>query len=573
MRKANKSFISLAVILIAGLSITVTAFADPLSIGIGLPIAEATGISIGISGMSPSGADAWFNTTSGSDPVQLQTNYIDVDLVNDVPIKYRKNNNNTVDFQIDRDSSIFKYFNNSNNLYTAGALHEFIANNNIQVDQTDTNIYDSKALDGFPFNSVVAVLPYGNGTYNLPCGVVCQVTGSPAMTMVFSYNNSTQQTGSFSAYRWPFQISYVYIDQTHFAIRYKSESWDARTNSFSVAQASDIDDAEINYGSGHDFIYDGNGDQFVHITVPESLLHNLQLANLFGDLTGEDFIDLTEDIGDIITDATARGQLYAEYSDEDIGGDPPVPPVPPTPLPTTPIGEVPFDNWVDLWGATVTEKQDETNEKLDFIGSNGHDQLEELEQVNTNLQETNDTLDNIDTNVGDIADHVENIDTNIDTMADDISNIDTNVADIAEHVENIDTNVEDIEDIAGNIDTNIGIGNGLLGDIKSAAESAVEFLEGIAEHVEELVEEIVEGTETLIAGILNQIPSVFGVIFGPIKQASSIWHYVVEWIQSISAPMSWIWTMASGTSYNIILPVYASLAAAVVLAFYKRFGK
>lgn len=194
-----------------------------------------------------------------------------------------------------------------------------------------------------------------------------------------------------------------------------------------------------------------------------------------------------------------------------------VPPVPPVPIPDTPLGDVPFDDWVDLWGQGIYQQLENQSDALDFIGSKGTDAIEELESI--------------------------------------------------------DENIGALEETAESIDTNIGIGNGLLGGIKSLVESAVDYLEGIAEHVGELVEEIVEGTETLIAGILNQIPQVFSVIFGPIKQASSIWHYVVEWIQSIGAPLQFIWAMASGTSYNIVLPVYASLAAAVVLAFYKRFGK
>lgn len=192
-------------------------------------------------------------------------------------------------------------------------------------------------------------------------------------------------------------------------------------------------------------------------------------------------------------------------------------PVPPVPVPDTPLGEVPFNDWVDLWGQGIYQQLENQSDALDLIGSNGIDAIEELESI--------------------------------------------------------DTNTEDLVEVAESIDTNIGIGNGILGGIRSLAQSAVNYLEGIAEHVGELVEEIVTGTVTLIAGILNQIPQAFGVIFGPIKQASSIWHYVVEWITSIGAPFQFIWSMASGTSYYVILPVYASLAAAVVLAFFKRFGR
>lgn len=254
----------------------------------------------------------------------------------------------------------------------------------------------------------------------------------------------------------------------------------------------------INYTSGTINTHVFDGWENAKVKIPHSI------SGLTSGWTVPDFTNALTNLWN----TGQQGQIVIEDTDQ---------PIPPPPIPSTPLGDTPFDDWVDLWGQGIYQQLENQSDALDLIGSNGIDQIEELESI--------------------------------------------------------DSNLEDLTGTAESIDTNIGIGNGLLGGIKSAAESAVEFLEGIAEHVEELVEEVVQATETLIAGILNQIPSVFGVIFGPIKQASSIWHYVVEWIQSISAPMSWMWSMASGTSYNIVLPVYASLAGAVVLAFYKRFGK
>lgn len=191
---------------------------------------------------------------------------------------------------------------------------------------------------------------------------------------------------------------------------------------------------------------------------------------------------------------------------------------PAPPIPTTPLGEVPYDEWIDTFGQSVYDKLDE---QIDAIDNYGQSAIEALEGVE-------DTVDTVGQEVVDAVDAV---------------------------------------------DTNIQAGNGILSGIRSLIGSAVDTLENIGEMVGELVEDIVLGTETLISGILNQIPSLFNVILSPIKTAASIWHYVVEWIQSITGPFQFIWSMANGTSYYIVLPVYASLAAAVVLAFYKRFGK
>lgn len=192
-------------------------------------------------------------------------------------------------------------------------------------------------------------------------------------------------------------------------------------------------------------------------------------------------------------------------------------PVPPTPIPTTPLGDVPSDEWMDFYGQHVIDNQEALNETVNDIPGL--------------INNTNDTLDNIDQNIEDSTETLESI------------------------------------------DTNIGVGNGILGGIRTIINNIASDISSIKQGVLDLINEIVLASENLIAGILNQIPVVFGVIFTPFKQASSIWHYVVEWVQSISAPFSWIRTVATGTSYYIILPVYASLAGTVVLAFFKRFGR
>lgn len=227
----------------------------------------------------------------------------------------------------------------------------------------------------------------------------------------------------------------------------------------------------------------------VNVMIPHSI-SNLQIG-----FTLADFIDALNSIWE----NGLQSQILIE-DDQD-------PPPPPPPLPSTPLGEVPYDEWVDTWGQTVI----------------------------TNQETGNDSLDNIDTN----------IQTGVDTL--------------------------------DSIDTNIGTTNGILGQIKdliqSGFNSITSLLNQILTGVQALVNSIVNATETLIAGILNQIPIAFQTAWNTLKQHVSIWHYVVEWVTSITAPFTWIWGIASGTSYYIILPVYASLAGAVVLALYKKFGR
>ena len=206
-------------------------------------------------------------------------------------------------------------------------------------------------------------------------------------------------------------------------------------------------------------------------------------------------------------------KLVAGHSDQIIiEDDSPTPP--PVPIPSTPLGDIPTDEWYDLFGLPVLEGQEEIHQDLQDFSS-----------------------------------------------------------DVSEGIDDVIGELEDIESDVESIDTNLGIGNGLLGDLKTIGQSIQSTLSSILSGVTDLVQEIVLSTETFIAGLLNSIMGGLGGMFSTMREAFSIWHYVVEWVGSISTVFSWFWSVAGSTSYYIQLPIYASLAGAVVLAFYKRFGK
>lgn len=503
MRKATKTIISLAVILIAGLNFIVPAFAqDPFSaIAIG-GIGGASGAGLFGSMASASGIEiGWGNNTANQ--MDAMWNVLNPD---HVYFSGEKHEANPQEYPED----IYDYIKVDIGDWLdaqSDFIIKFAQDNNVSDNDSGniTSTYNSYA--GYVFNDFypgtqtprgASIGVIGDGIFQVG-EYKCVLTGVESNTYHYTTYFNNQQVGSPSNVSTSNQGVPVYL-------RLFGGSIDARgwgTGYVFVGNSARVtldNPYNVNWSSGtvNTSVFDGWTS--AKVKIPHSI------SGLSTGWTVPEFMNVLD-------------QIWYGHGEDNIiienGGDDP--PVPPVPVPTTPLGEVPFDDWVDLWGQGIYEQLENQSDALDFIGSNGEDAVEELESI--------------------------------------------------------DSNLGDIKEDTGSIDTNIGIGNGLLGGIKSAAESAVEYLEGIAEHVEELVEEIVEGTETLIAGILNQIPSVFGVIFGPIKQASSIWHYVVEWIQSISAPMTWMWNIAGTTSYNIQLPIYASLAGAVVLAFYKRFGK
>ena len=52
---------------------------------------------------------------------------------------------------------------------------------------------------------------------------------------------------------------------------------------------------------------------------------------------------------------------------------------------------------------------------------------------------------------------------------------------------------------------------------------------------------------------------------------AGIWHYVREWVQSISSFLSFVLTLWASLPWAIVVPVYASLVIVIVLGVYRRF--
>lgn len=496
MRKAYKTIISLSVVLIAGLNLIVPAFAQEpftaIAIG-GLGGASGAGLFSSMAGIS--GIDIGW-PQSGSDPVDAMWNVLNPDHV------YFSGEKHEATGQGD---DIYDYITVDIGDWLS-AQSDFIVNFALenQVSDNDSGAINiTSSYGGYQFTNTSGSTKYGISLGILGLGTFTvgdysvQVTDlNDANFRCYTYYNGNLVGNPVDRGKSIRNDIYLFLTTSntiYFGFFYRSSIYNI-SNSVSIQTTSGIIDWES--GTVNTSVFDGW--ENARVKIPHSIS---------GLSTGWTIPDFTNAINNLWT-THQQGQIVIEDTDQ---------PVPPPPVPSTPLGEVPFDDWIDLWGQGIYEQLENQSDALDFIGTNGEDAVQELESIDQNLQ--------------------------------------------------------DIDETAESIDTNIGIGNGILGGIRSLTQSAVNYLEGIAEHVEELIQEIVEGTETLIAGILNQIPQAFGVIFGPIKQASSIWHYVVEWIQSIGAPFQFIWSMASGTSYYIILPVYASLAAAVVLAFYKRFGK
>lgn len=78
--------------------------------------------------------------------------------------------------------------------------------------------------------------------------------------------------------------------------------------------------------------------------------------------------------------------------------------------------------------------------------------------------------------------------------------------------------------------------------------------------------------DTLGKGI-DALKVVFLSLLGQVKSFLGIWHYVVEWLQSIAIPFALFIGFLQNMSYTAILPLYACIAGTIVIAVYKRFGR
>lgn len=363
---------------------------------------------------------------------------------------------------------------------------------------------------GIPFTYVnlgeSIVTPDGGIISSDPSSVRYPITGYSSSTSQYFINDWS--TGSWFQSYYPIAVKYDYSENqiymfTKFAT---SDTWQLRggyaRNITPQTISFDYNAGEINIDYGEDAVDN------VTIVFPQNSV-----------LTPTSDLDT---ILQYINSQAQQGNLDVEI---DV--------VPPEPLPSDPLGDVPFDQFVDLYGGSVFETIDNQTQVIDTYGQSVVEGLENVEEA-------------VDVVGQSLVTELENQTTIIDTIG------------------------QRVQSIAGSLTT--GFQNVVTG-IGTATNSIVNAIDNVFDAVSEFAEDVVLGTETLISGILNQIPIAFNVIFSPIKQASTIWHYVVEWIQSITGPLNFILTMANGTSYYIVLPVYASLAAAVVLAFFKRFGR
>lgn len=113
----------------------------------------------------------------------------------------------------------------------------------------------------------------------------------------------------------------------------------------------------------------------------------------------------------------------------------------------------------------------------------------------------------------------------------------------------------------------------IIEGINDIMQQIAEIPEAIRELADKILEDIELGPAKLFDKALDILKTLFLPLLLPIRAMLNLWHYVVEWIQSINTPFTWIFGIMSGTSGNMVLPIYALLAGGICISIYKALGR
>lgn len=260
--------------------------------------------------------------------------------------------------------------------------------------------------------------------------------------------------------------------------------------------------------------------------IPNSVINNYGITAGTYTVDGGSGEDTILDILAAIDSAFEQGFLKGSEFVSEV--------VPPVPVPTTPLGEVPFDEWVDTFGQSVYSRLDQQTEYLDIIGGAGEDAVQAIDTYGQSIvEELENTQTVVDTAGQSIVDGLADVETAVDTVG-----------------QSVDTLTDTVEAVGEGVD--------------SIAESMTDVIEAVQTHPLDLFDAFLDG--------FTSIPFVRD-LFDSFKRHVGIWHYVVEWLSCIKQVFLFFFGIMSDVAYCLVVPVYALIAGSICLALYKRFGR
>lgn len=109
--------------------------------------------------------------------------------------------------------------------------------------------------------------------------------------------------------------------------------------------------------------------------------------------------------------------------------------------------------------------------------------------------------------------------------------------------------------------------------IESINNAPDRIIKSIGDLGDSILKDIQKGPIDIFDKGLDLLRDIFLPFFQGLAGALGIWHYVVDWLSSISGAFSWLTTVIFGASGIIALPIYASIAGIIVISIYRRFGR
>lgn len=249
----------------------------------------------------------------------------------------------------------------------------------------------------------------------------------------------------------------------------------------------------------------------------------------------------------------------AEFTEETA----PAPPVPDTTIADTSYSTL-HDELIDIknhqaHSGSVLENIDSG---VDVIGRSVDNIDETLTGIDGYLEQgITDIVDSVDTFGQSVVDGLSDVEDAVDTFGQSV------VSELGRLRSTFDTIGQSVISILQGIRTAIGT---VVTTITDAVSDITDAIEGLAEQV---LEDIETAPINVFSTALDVIKLAFAPIIAALKACIGLWHYVVEWVQVTAPVFSTFFGLMSGTSYNMVLPIYAALAGPIVIAIYKRFGK
>lgn len=156
----------------------------------------------------------------------------------------------------------------------------------------------------------------------------------------------------------------------------------------------------------------------------------------------------------------------------------------------------------------------------------------------------------------------------VDTLGNDLTEVFNSARDtIGQKIDSLSQALSDVADTVGRkVDS-------VTSAVTSSFASLQEAIADLIAQVTDLPAALENHLITTFNNSLDALKSTLAPFFNRLKSFLGIWHYVVEWFQSISLPFTLFLRFFSGMSSIAMLPIYATIAGTIVISVYRRFGR